>query len=252
MYIFLKEYPDKINIKHDLNGDSKHINKILYNLRMILCVFYIINMKDVIKQVLSTFIFWSVEVGCLLGITISYSKMNIKDKSNVCLIWCIRAHCLLLIFFELECKLKCSTNINTEWMSTEAKAKSDKTIEIWSKWSEQIISRTTQECCFKVSLFKKEEENTRTRSIHKSKEIWCQSYVHLYVLILFCTASMITAMVLKSTFKEDRMRQPAFSTCKMKTNQRIKKRNFDKKFKLKYQWVKKKRGSKRNTDTAKL
>lgn len=175
--------------------------------------FYIVNMKDVIKQVLSTFIFSSIE-GCLLGINISYSKMNIKDKSNLHLMWCITAHCLLLIFFELECKLKCSTNMNTEWMSTKAKvkAKSDKTIEI----SEQIILRTTRECCFKVSLFKKEEENMRTRSIHKFKEIWCQSYVHLYVLTLFCAASMITAMVLKSTIKEDRMRQPAFSTCKMK------------------------------------
>lgn len=85
----------------------------------------------------------------------------------------------------------------------------------------------------------------RTRSIRKSKEIWCQSYVHFYVLTLFCTASMITAMVLRSTFKKDRMRQPAFSTCKMKTNQRIK-NNFEKPM------SEKKRGSKRNTDTAKL
>lgn len=64
----------------------------------------------------------------------------------------------------------------------------------------------------------------RPRPIHKSKEIWCQSYVHLYVLTLFCTASMITAMILKSTFKEDRMRQPAFSTCKMKTNQELRRK----------------------------
>lgn len=59
-------------------------------------------------------------------------------------------------------------------------------------------------------------------------------------IVVYCNYLLLMLWFLRSTIKEDRMRQPAFSACKIIRNQKRKRKIFQIESKRKCQWVRRK------------